>query len=413
MDHSIQVSSRDAKVARSLARDVSAHWHERFAPLLASLIPATLSDLTLELGCYAGALTRHLAPRLDTNARIIAIEPNNAMAWVAHKELQDRENRKQLIIRAAPFEEAFDVGPRSYNNIVANLTLGDRIVDWSATAQQLQLKLQPGGRFAATMLLRESWREAEDILSETLRQMDLRDSSLALQRLQRMRPSLSGIRARMEDTLNLDKDEYVVTSRRSELLFSSARHFFATPLVVHGPMRLWRTLLRNLPIRTQQECLWRFGKSLDTYYGPRPLRSTVRVAVFAFEAPGTTTQARAPALSEAYWSRYPSLAAIGDDEDSDEFEIELEDDEAPEDDAGAATLSSSDATLADVNLSGNPKTATHPAALAPLIPDEDFLEGPLPEALDPPEKGERDLPTEDELSEDRVGEFSLEFDDED
>ena len=70
-----------------------------------------------------------------------------------------------------------------------------------------------------------------------------------------------------------------------------------------------------------------------------------------------------------------------DDEDSDEFEIELEDDEAPEDDASAATLSSSDATLADVNLSGNPKTATHPAALAPLIPDEDFLEGPLPEAL--------------------------------
>ncbi len=377
------------------------------------MVPATLSDLTLELGCYAGALTRHLAPRLDTNARIIALEPDRAMAWVAHKKLQDSENRKQLIIRAAPFEEAFDVGPRSYNNIVANLTLGDRIVDWSATAKLLQLKLQPGGRFTATMLLRDSWREAEDILSETLRQMDLRDSSLALQRLQRMRPSLSGIRARMEDTLNLNKDDYVVTSRRSEILFSSARHFFATPLVVHGPMRLWRTLLRNLPRRTQQECLWRFGKSLDTYYGPKPLRSTVRVAVFAFQAPETSTQARFPSMSEAYWSRYPSLPAMGADEDSDEFEIDFEDDEPPGGDAGAETLTSSEATLADRNLSRAPKTATHPAAISPLIADESFLEGPVPTTLEPPREVGRELPTQEEISEDRVGEFSLEFGDDD
>ena len=379
------------------------------------MLPASLSDLTLELGCYAGALTRRLAPRLGETGKIIALEPNNAMAWVASQDLASCPHRGRIVIRRAPFEEAFDVGPGSCGAIVANLTLGDRIVDWSATTKHLRPMLRPGGRFAATMLLRESWREAEDILGETFRQMGLRESLVGLQRLQRLRPSLSGIRARMEDTLDLSSSEFVVASRRSELLFTSARHFLATPLVIHGPLRLWRTLLRNLPHRTQQECFWRFSKSIDTYFGPNPLRCTVRAAVFAFETSEHDSTAKRPGIVEEYWSRFPSLCAVDDarEDDMDEFEIDIEDEASLAEDARVATITSSDPTLRDLDLSGHPKTATNPSVLAPLISDEEFLEGPMPEALEPPGDYSQDLPTEDELSEDRVGEFSLEFDDED
>ena len=377
------------------------------------MLPAKLSELTLELGCYAGALTRRLAPRLGEAGRIVALEPNPAMAWVASQDLGGCSQRERIVIRHAPFEEAFELGPRSCDHIVANLTFGDRIVDWSATAKQLRPMMRPGGRFVATLLVRDSWHEAEDLLRETFRQMDLRESSLGLQRLQQLRPSLSGMRARMEDTLGLQSHEYVLTSHRMEILFPSARHFLTSPLVAHGPLRLWRTLLRTLPLRTQQECLWRFRNVLDTYYAPRPIRCTVRAAVVAFEAVRTPGAPLSAGIAEEYWSRFPSLRDSGklSDDDEDEFEIEINEEESPGEDESVATISSTDPTLADLELAAHPKTATNSALLTPLISDEEFLGGPMPDALQPPDSLSRDLPTEDELSEDRLGEFSLEFDD--
>ncbi|MGB1699137.1 MAG: class I SAM-dependent methyltransferase [Nannocystaceae bacterium] len=416
MDHSSQVSSRDAKQARALARDFSDLWHARLARHVDDLLPASLSDLTLELGCYAGALTRRLAPRLGTSGKLIAIEPDPAMAWIAAQDLETCPQREQIIIRQASLEEAFELGRRSCDNIVSNLTFGDRIADWSSTAKQLRPMLRPGGRFVASLILRDSWREAEDLLAETFRQMNLREALLGLQRLQQLRPSLSGIHARMEDTLSLRPNEFVVKSHRMELLFSTARHFLATPLVVHGPLRFWRTILRKFPVRTQQECLWRFRTNVDTYYRSRPFRCSVRAAVIAFEGVGVRPKASGPALVESYQSRFPSLLSAADntqDFDLDEFEIELEDHDAGISHEQDVTATSSEPTYTDIHLSAHPTTATNPIISASDDSDDTFLGGPIPESLRSPHAQDQRLPTVEESSEDMLGEFSLEFDDDD
>lgn len=432
-----QETARANRVARLVVREIAPVWHDQFAKSLTPLLPDAIEGLSVMLGAQSSVLRRELMERMDPSARLIIIEPDPGIARLAAPDM-GKAQQQQIYVQNDGFESLSNLKVGTCTLVVANAIFGDQIADWNAGVTAAAPLLNPGGRMLATVLLRDSWREIEDLLADTLRGMDKREQLLGLSKLQRLRPTLTAMRTRMRETHRLSEDHFVLARREHTLLFANAKQFFASPVVVRGPLRLWRALLRGLPERTQQEVFWRLRNAIDVYFGTRPFPITLQVGTLALERPsrGATTTLRA-----LHWSRFPTIER-GDGQDTDnepeddldldiDIDVDLEEDQDVDaavdadveldmavsvegDDANAAPETDSHATITDPAQADRPKTAAQTLIDAKIIDEEDLFSEVHPDDFDPSLSLSEDLSaTEDERTSDPLDEFELDFDDED
>ena len=198
-------------------------------------------------------------------------------------------------------------------------------------------------------------------------------------------------------------------------------------------------MVRGLEQRTQQEVFWRLSRVLDAYHEGRPIGVDVDLIRVIARRGGPAADAPA----SVFWARFPSLAAgtptshsvlentseedldidievdidIDIDIDLDEMDVDVDVDVDDPIERAATSDSDSDfeetndhATISDPDQASRPKTAAQRLIDAQILDEDDLVGEVLPEDYDPSHALSADLEDTGSLdSEDIIGEFSLDF----
>jgi ubiquinone/menaquinone biosynthesis C-methylase UbiE len=331
-------SVREQKLARVIDREVAPIWHDRFARLLLRELPNNPELFALDVHSGPGHTTAELLQRLDESSRVVALGRDPWLMQVAKTRVKP-EWKRRVYFKAGDIDDVTGMNDDTYDLTLANLVLGEQVVEWQPALAELMRVTKPGGQVAVTLPLSGTWQEVEDLFEEMLRDEGMRKEVATLQQLRRRRPKPSQLVAGARE-IGLSDTDFIIEHERFELLFRSGREFLFAPVIEHGPLRLWKAILGRA--EKPQALFWRFKEAIDTYYAGRVLSVTVIAGLVRLRVPAG---AGGPAedFAAAYWARYPSLsrawglaatepataAAAGEDED---FDIDLDEGEASDDD---------------------------------------------------------------------------------
>src|SRR5690606_5632054 len=140
-----------------------------------------------------------------------------------------------VYFKAGDIDDVTSMNDATYDLTLANLVLGEQVVEWQPALAELQRVTKPGGQVLVTLPLYGTWQEVEDLFEELLRDEGMRKEVATLQKLRRRRPKPSQLVAGMHELGMLDRD-FFVEHERFELLFRSGREFLFAPVIEHGPL---------------------------------------------------------------------------------------------------------------------------------------------------------------------------------
>lgn len=353
-------TDRDQWIARVVDRQVAPIWHDRFARLIFRDLPLPSNAFALDAHCGSGRTTAELLQRLDDSSRVLAIEPDEASITMAKTRVRS-DWRDRVYFKHGDVRDVTNMATDSYDLTVANLVLGEAH-DWKSVLSEFVRVTKPGGTILATFALRGTWTEVEDLLREVLRETGQAEAVRRLDRLTSLRPTGPKLAAGVT-SLGLSEEHFVVEQERFSLLFSSGREFLFSPVIEHGPLRLWKATMGE--DARPQELFWRLKESIDTYYAGHVFSVSVTAGILRVQVPDPE---RDSTIARDYWSRFPQLDAIfrGEvpveapepepaiapepDEDLD-LDIEMDVDEEPAPDA--RDRADPDAGAADVSAAGD------------------------------------------------------------
>ncbi|NVB38105.1 methyltransferase domain-containing protein [Pseudenhygromyxa sp. WMMC2535] len=342
-------SVREQKLARVIDREVAPIWHDRFARLMMRELPSEPGTVALDIHSGPGHTTAELLQRLGDDARVVALGRDPWLMQVAKAKVRP-EWKRRVYFKAGDFDDVTEMGDDSYDLSIANLVLGEQVIDWKAALAELLRVTRPGGQVLVTMPLHGSWQEVEDLFEELLRDEGMRKQVSTLQQLRRRRPKTNQLVSGLHE-LGLSEEDFVLEHERFELLFRSGREFLFAPVIEHGPLRLWKAILGRA--EKPQALFWRFKESIDTYYAGHVLGVTVIAGVLRLRVP----EPGAPSFSASYWSRYPQLSRIwrGETEGGDEeFDLDIEMDFDEGDERDQVDAGDSQPALAERSITGMP-----------------------------------------------------------
>lgn len=320
-------SGTDDRYARAFVREVAPVWYDRFARLIRRELPQRHAGLALDVHCRAGQTSEAILRRSTAQSKLLALQADERL----NPHLSDRiepEWQRRFYVRQGNFDTLLDFPDDEFDLTVANLVLGEEVGDWRAGLTELMRITKPGGRVLATMCLRDTWLECDEIFSEVLQQSGLDDATKLHHRFRQRRPTPDEL-SRGLATLGLKIDQRVLVHERFRLLFGSARELLFAPVIESGPLKSWKALTARSP--QPSEVLWRFKEALDHYHKPRGIGVTIHAALLNIEIAGP----RAPVVARNYWQRFPSLQPVlapekpgrpaEDEDDGLDFDIDIED----------------------------------------------------------------------------------------
>jgi ubiquinone/menaquinone biosynthesis C-methylase UbiE len=296
-------SVREQKLARVIDREVAPIWHDRFARLLLRELPGNSGTFVLDIHSGPGHTTAELLQRLDESSRVVALGRDPWLMQVSKTRVRP-EWKRRVYFKAGDMDDVPAMADATYDLAIANLVLGEQVVDWQAALAELVRVTKPGGQVLATLPLYGTWDEVEDLFEELLRDEDMRREVVTLQKLRRRRPKPSHLVAGLQE-LGIGDNDVVFEHERFELLFRSGREFLFAPVIEHGPLRLWKAIIGRA--EKPQALFWRFKEAIDTYYAGHVLAVTVVAGLIRVRVPGNGVQ---DSFAAQYWSRYPSLARL-------------------------------------------------------------------------------------------------------
>ncbi len=294
-------SLRDQRFARTLDREIAPVYQDRFGRLILRALPELHGGLVLDVHCGTGRLTEGLLERLGPECRVLGLEGDPAQLAVARGRIRP-EWRERLYFQPGDLEDLESAEEATYDLVVANLVLGAREHDWKSALRTLMDVCKPGGVILATIPLRDSWSQAEDVLAEILREEKRSKAVELLDRVRRLRPRPTQI----ADTLRaagLSDDDFIVEHERFRLLFGSGREFLFAPVVEHGALPLWKAITGE---EGAQQLFWSFKEAIDTYFESRVLEVTLHAGLIRIRMPAPAARS----YSAEYWARYPEITAL-------------------------------------------------------------------------------------------------------
>jgi ubiquinone/menaquinone biosynthesis C-methylase UbiE len=351
-------SVREQKLARVIDREVAPIWHDRFARMLMRELPNRSGTFVLDVHSGPGHTTAELLQRLDESSRVVALGRDPWLMQIAKTHVKP-EWKRRVYFKAGDIDDVTEMADATYDLSVANLVLGEHVVDWKAALAELRRVTKPGGHVLATVPLFGTWDEVEDLFEELLRDEGMTGEVATLQKLRRRRPKPEQIVKGLAE-LGFDDADWVVEHERFDLLFRSGREFLFAPVIEHGPLRLWKAILGRA--EQPQALFWRFKEVIDTYYAGKVLAVGVVAGLIRVRVPGPGVEG---SFAASYWSRYPELARLWKTsvenptakpakqaKPADEFvDLDLELDFGDDDDDDEPSASSSASASASASLS--------------------------------------------------------------
>jgi SAM-dependent methyltransferase len=333
-------SLREQRVARAIDREVAPLWHDRFARMIYRRLPRGADVFTLDVHCGPGRTTFELLERLGDGTRVLALEPDAALRNLAKSRMRP-EWKGRVYLKDGALTDVAGMGADTYDMVLANLVLGD-VHGFEESLRELLRVTKPGGHVMVTLPMAGTWVEVEDLFREVLRDASLKDAARRLRHLARMRPTGHEV-ARAVAALGVGPDHFVLEQERSSLLFASGREFLFSPVIEHGPLRLWKAILgaHDKP----QEPFWKLKEAIDAYHADSVLAVSVVLGLLHIRVPhvGPAAAHTAAETAGGYWRRFPQLDTVfgraerGEPEE--DIDIDLDDGDGDDDadgDAGAA-----------------------------------------------------------------------------
>ncbi len=314
-------SQREQRVARSIDREVAPLWHDRFARMAYRRLPRGADAFTLDVHCGPGRTTYELLERLGEGARVLALEPDAALRSVAKARMRP-EWKGRVYLKDGALADVAGMAAGTYDLVLANLVLGD-VHSFEESLRELLRVTKPGGHVMATLPMAGTWAEVEDLFREVLRDASLKDAARRLRHLARLRPTGHEI-ARAVTALGVAPDHFVVEQERSALVFASGREFLFSPVIEHGPLRLWKAILGNHD--KPQEPFWKLKEAIDAYLADSVLTVTVVLGLLHIRVPhpGAAAARTTAETAREHWRRYPQLDALFGRAERGEPEVDIE-----------------------------------------------------------------------------------------
>ena len=318
-------------------REVAPLWHDRFARLIFRHLPRGIDAFTLDVHCGPGRTTAELLERLGPGTRVLALEPDNALRTLAKSRMRP-EWKGRVYLKDGALAEVVGMGADTYDLVVANLVLGE-VHNFDESLREILRVTKPGGHVLATVPMVGTWAEVEDLFREVLLAARHKDAARRLRHLKRLRPSGPELAATVQ-ALGVGPDHFVVEQERSSLLFASGREFLFSPVIEHGPLRVWKAILGDH--EKPQELFWKLKESIDAYYSDSVFSVSVVLGLLHIRVPevGSAGAHAAAETAGEHWRRYPELdllfqrAEQAEDEDIDiDLDLDLDDDDDDEDTA--------------------------------------------------------------------------------
>lgn len=325
-------SQREQRFARAVDREVAPLWHDRFARLIYRHLPRGADAFTLDVHCGPGRTTAELLERLGPGTRVLALEPDRALRALAKGRMRP-EWKGRVYLKDGALADVVGMGADTYDLVVANLVLGE-VHNFEESLREILRVTKPGGHVLVTLPMVGTWAEVEDLFREVLRDAQHKDAARRLRHLTRLRPSGPELAVTVQG-LGVGPDHFVIEQERSSLLFASGREFLFSPVIEHGPLRVWKAILgaHDKP----QELFWRLKESIDAYYADGVFSVSVVLGLLHVRVPevGAAGAHAAAETAGEHWRRYPELDQIfqrAERADEEDIDIELDDDEEDEDD---------------------------------------------------------------------------------
>lgn len=360
-------SLREQRFARAIDREVAPLWHDRFARMAYRRLPRGADAFTLDVHCGPGRTTFELLERLGDGARVLALEPDAALRSLAKARMRP-EWKGRVYLKDGALADVAGMAAGTYDLVLANLVLGD-VHGFEESLRELLRVTKPGGHVMVTLPLAGTWVEVEDLFREVLRDASLKDAIRRLRHLERLRPSGQDV-AKAVTALGVGPQHFVIEQERSSLVFASGREFLFSPVIEHGPLRLWKAILgaHDKP----QELFWKLKEAIDAYHADSVLSVTVVLGLLHIRVPEAGAGAGSSAVETAgeYWRRFPQLDSLfgraerGEPEE--DIDIDLDDGEDGDDGEDDETSDEVAAGAAPAPDDGDDEAASTSGARGPL-----------------------------------------------
>ncbi|RMG98633.1 MAG: class I SAM-dependent methyltransferase [Deltaproteobacteria bacterium] len=318
---------RELKVARVLDREVAPLWHDRFARVMFRDLPPLEEGIVLDAAAETGRTTLELLARYGPKVRVVGLERDPAKLELARARI-DPHFRDRVYLKHGDPTEVAKMADDTYAAVFANLVVGESPEPEQLLAEFVRV-VQPGGEVRATLPLRGTWAEVEDLLYEILLHAGASDAVRRLSRLARLRPTGPALADRLRSA-GIEPDRLVIEQRRMQLVFPGGREFLFSPAIEYGPLRLWKAIIGkgNEP----QKVFWQLKESIDTYFAGRVFCVTVVLGNVRIEVPKGAEEP----LARRIFGAYPELAGLffadttAARDTEDDFELDIDIDEEPE-----------------------------------------------------------------------------------
>lgn len=348
-------SVREQRFARAIDREVAPLWHDRFSRLIYRHLPRGEDVFTLDVHCGPGRTTHELLERLGGGSRVLALEPDAALRSLAKGRMRP-EWKNRVYLKDGALTDVAGMGADTYDLVVANMVLGE-VQNFRESLREILRVTKPGGHVLATLPMAGTWTEVEDLFKGVLGDAELKGPARRLRHLARLRPTGTDIARSIRD-LGVGPDHFVMEQERTSLLFASGREFLFSPVIEHGPLRLWKAILGDYD--KPQELFWKLKEAIDTYYSTSVFTVSVVLGLLHIRVPASGPAGAHTAAETAgeYWRRFPELDSVfqraerGDGEE--DIDIDLDDDVDEEEEtlsmkpaqsAAASTASSSSMSM--------------------------------------------------------------------
>lgn len=273
---------RDERSAKTWCEEVAPLWDERFAQALLRHLPSLEQGTVLDIHCGHGFTSTAVLNRLPKAVKVLALQAESSLDTLAKAKIPGSK-RNRIQFRPGNFDDVTVMPDQRFELALCNLVLGEAVPDWSSGLTELLRVVKNHGHVLASLVLRGTWREIDDIFAEVLQEQDLRSELAMLKKVQALRPTAHDLRHEVQN-LGISPNDFWIEFSRFQILFRSGREFLYAPIIQQGPLELWRALLQKTA--SPQEIFKRLRETIDIYYRGHVLATTVVVGTLHIQKNG-------------------------------------------------------------------------------------------------------------------------------
>jgi len=263
---------KEDKLAKLYDSEILPIWSRRMGKMLLRDLALPPKAMVLDVGCGTGYPALEILSKMDSDGRIIAIDPSSPMLDEARNKA-GRLSGKRIFFRSEAAAPKLAFADDVYDLVVCNAGL-DEFEEPERAIREFARVTKQGGRVAITLPLAGTFGEFFDLYREVLGKLDRQDAIDRLDAHLTKYPPLEQVEAWFEDAGLVDVSGEWDTFT---LLFKSSREFFFAPVIEYGPLAEWKALAgRGQPM---QDAFWHLKSAIDTYFAGRSFAVTINVGL--------------------------------------------------------------------------------------------------------------------------------------